>query len=184
MSLLVTEWSFPSFPLIFSDQPSTCKTHFINWNVVLQTLSHVWLFVHPWAVAQQTSLSLAISNSLPRSCPLNRWCYQNVSSPLTYWSSCFRHLLKSGYFLVSQLFPSDEHSFCALFSATVLPMILQSWFTLGFTCLIFLPSRGLSQILHSKAIQNLQFFGILTSLHVFGKAIDVTLWAFIGQVVS
>ena len=183
MNLFLRKWSFPSFPLIFSDKPSTWKTHFINWNVH-QILSHVWLFVHPWTVVQQTALSLTISNSLPRSCPLNRWCYPNLSSPLTYSSSCFQHLLKSGCFLANQLFSSDGHSFWALFSATVLPMILQSWFTLGFTCLIFLLSRGLSQVLHSKAIQNLQFFGILTSLHVLGKAIDVTLWTSIGQVMS
>ena len=85
---------FPFFSSDISDQPSTCKTHFINWNVILQTLSHFWLFAHPWTVAQQTSLSLAISNTLPRSCPLNRWCCPNVSSPLNYWSSCFQHLLK------------------------------------------------------------------------------------------
>ena len=32
--------------------------------IVVQSLSHVWLFANPWAVAHQASLSLTISWSL------------------------------------------------------------------------------------------------------------------------
>ena len=34
--------------------------------VIVQSLSHVWLFATPWTAARQTSLSLAISWSLPK----------------------------------------------------------------------------------------------------------------------
>ena len=34
--------------------------------VVVQLLSHVWLFVTPWTAAHQASLSLSISQSLPK----------------------------------------------------------------------------------------------------------------------
>ena len=34
------------------------------WNVVVQSLSHVWLFVTPWTAALQASLSSTISHSL------------------------------------------------------------------------------------------------------------------------
>ena len=34
--------------------------------VVVQSLSHVWLFVTPWTAARQASLSLTISRSLPK----------------------------------------------------------------------------------------------------------------------
>ena len=51
-NLLGRKWSLPPFPL-FWHQTSNFKTHFINWNIVLQPLSQVWLFVLPWTVAQR-----------------------------------------------------------------------------------------------------------------------------------
>ena len=36
----------------------------IKKNVVVQSLSRVWLFVTPWAAARQTSLSFTISQNL------------------------------------------------------------------------------------------------------------------------
>ena len=63
-------------------------------------------------------------------------------------------------------------------------MILQCLFPLRFICLIFLQSKGPLQALPSKAVQCQQFLVVLTSVHVFRKTIDVTLWASIGQVTS
>ena len=40
--------------------------HFLNYNfvvVVVQSLSHVWLFVTPWTIAHQASVSITISQS-------------------------------------------------------------------------------------------------------------------------
>ena len=39
--------------------------HFISY-VVVQSLSHVWLFATPWTAAHQASLSLTISQRLPK----------------------------------------------------------------------------------------------------------------------
>ena len=44
-----------------------------------------------------------------------------------------------------------------------------NWFPLEFTGLIFLQSKGLSQVLPSRAVQNHQFFHGLTSVHVYCK---------------
>ena len=43
-----------------TDDGDNCTT------VVLQSLSHVWLFVAPWTAAHQSSLSFTISQSLPK----------------------------------------------------------------------------------------------------------------------
>ena len=48
--------------------------------VVVHSLSRVWLFVTPWTAARQDSLSFTISQSLPNSCPLSRWCHPTISS--------------------------------------------------------------------------------------------------------
>ena len=36
------------------------------WMLIIQSPSHVWLFVSPWTAAHQASLSLTISPSLPK----------------------------------------------------------------------------------------------------------------------
>ena len=44
--------------------------------------------------------------------------------------------------------------------ASVLPMNIQDWFSLGFTGLISLQSKGLSRVFSNTTIQKHQFFGI------------------------
>ena len=63
-------------------------------------------------------------------------------SPFPPTLNLFQH---PGSFPVSRLFESGGLSIGASASASVLPMNLQSWFPLGLTGLIFLPSKGLSE---------------------------------------
>ena len=56
------------------------------WIVVVQSLSHVWLFATPWTAARQASLSFTISCS--NSCPLSQWCYPTISISAFPFSSC------------------------------------------------------------------------------------------------
>ena len=77
------------------------------------------------------------------SCPLSRWCYLTISTSATL-SSCLQSFPASESFTVSQLFASGGQSTGALASASVLPMNIQSWFSLGLTGLIFLQSKELS----------------------------------------
>ena len=49
--------------------------------VVVQLLSHVWLFATPWTAACQASLFFTISNS----CPLSQWWGNNGNSERLYF---------------------------------------------------------------------------------------------------
>ena len=95
---------------------------------------------------------------------------------------------------MSRLFASGGPSIEALDSASVLPMNIQGWFTLGLTCLISLQSRGLSRVFsllqhHSSEVSVLQcsaFFMVQLS-HPYkatGKTIALTRWTFVGIVMS
>ena len=65
-------------------------------------------------------------------------------------------------FLMSQLFPSGGQSTEA--SASVLPINIQDWFSLGWTGLVSLLSKELSRVFSSTAIQKHQFFCTQPSL--------------------
>ena len=70
------------------------------------------------------------------SCPLSQWCHPTISSSVVPFSSCLQSFPESGSFLRSQLIASGGQSIAASASASVLPMNIQAWFPLGWTCLI------------------------------------------------
>ena len=97
----------------------------------------------------------------PRPCPLNRWCHQTISSSVAPFS-CPQSFPASGSFPVSWLLTSGDQSIGA--SASVLPMNIQGWLPLGLTGLIFLQSKGLSNVFYNTTIEKHQFVGSQTSL--------------------
>ena len=114
--------------------------------VVVQLLSHVWLFSIPWTItAHQASLSLIISQVCSNSCPLSLWCHTTISSSAARFSSCPQSFPASKSFSVTWLFVSGGQSIVASASPSVLPMNIQSWYPLGLTGLISLKSKGFSQ---------------------------------------
>ena len=80
------------------------------------------------------------------SCPLSQWCHPTISSSVIPFSSCLLSFPTSGSILMSQLFTSGGQSVGASASASVLPIIMQDWFPLELTDLIFLQSKGLSRV--------------------------------------
>ena len=92
-----------------------------------QSLSCVRLFVTSWAAAHQASQSFTISLCLLNSCPLTQCYHPTISSSVVPFSSCLQSFPASGYFLMSQLFPSGSQSIgdSASASASVLPMNIQ-----------------------------------------------------------
>ena len=54
----------------------------------VQSLSHVWLFVTPWIVACQASLSSTNSWSWVKLMPIEWWCHPAISSSVVPSSSC------------------------------------------------------------------------------------------------
>ena len=88
------------------------------------------------------------SNSLP----LSRWCYPNISSSVTLFSSCPQSFPASGSFPMGGLFTLGGQSIGALTSASLLPMSIQSWFPVELTCLISLLSKGLSRVFYITTV--------------------------------
>ena len=107
----------------------------IQWVViVVQSLSRVRLFVTPWTVALQASLSFTIPGACSNSCPLSRWCRPTISSSVVPFSS--QSFPASESFPVSQFFASGDQSIGVSSSAWVLAMNIKDWFALGWTGLI------------------------------------------------
>ena len=65
---------------------------------------------------------------------------------------------------MSQLFVSGGQSIGTSTSASVLPMNIQGWFSLGLTGLISLQYKGLSRVFSSTVIQKYKIFGAQPSL--------------------
>ena len=89
---------------------------------------------------------------------------------------------------MSQFFALGGQSFGTLASASVPPMSIQDRFPLGLTGLISLQTKGLSRVFSSTTVQKHQFFGTQPSLYgstlTTGKTISLTIWTFIGKIMS
>ena len=131
-----------------------------QWVVVVQSLSHVWLFMTPWTVVHQASLSFTISQSFSNSCPLNLWCHSIISFSVVPFSF-FQSFPTSESFPVSLFFVSGGHGAPA--SISILPMNTQSWFPLGLNGLL---PKGLSRVFSSTTVWKLWFFSTQPSLEM------------------
>ena len=125
----------------------------------------------------------------PNTCLLSQWCHPTTSSSIIPFSSCPQSFPASGSCLRSQFFASGGQSIGVSASTSVLPMNIQDWFPLGWTCWISLQSKGLSRVFSNTTVQKHQFFGAQLSLwsssHTHtGKTIALTRWAFVGKVIS
>ena len=83
------------------------------------------------------------------SCPLSRWSHPTISSSSVPFFSLLQYIPALGSFQMSQFFPSGGQSIGVSASASVLPMNIQDWFPLGWTCWISLQSKGLSRVFSS-----------------------------------
>ena len=87
------------------------------------------------------------------SCPLSRWGHPTISSSIVPFSSCLQSFQASGPFLVSQYFASGGQSIGVSASASVLPVNIQDWFSLGWTGWISLQSKRQSRVFSNTTIQ-------------------------------
>ena len=132
--------------------------------VIVQSINHVWLFATLWTAGRQAVLSLINYWRLQSSCPLYWWFHPIILFSVTLFSFCLQFFPASGSFSMSRLFTSAGQSFGASYSASVLPMNIQGWFSLGLPDLIFLQSKGLSRVFSNTTMQRHQFLGFLPSL--------------------
>ena len=107
-----------------------------------------------------------------KSYTLSLWCYLTISFYASPLSFCLPPFSTLGPFPMSQLFVSGGQSIGVSASASVLPMNIQGWFSLGLTGLISLLSKGLSRVF-SNTIQKHQFFGTQPS---FGPKSHIHTW--------
>ena len=131
------------------------------------------------------------SGAYLNSCPSSWWCHQTISSSAVPFSYHFQSFLASGSFPMSQFFTSGGQSIGVSASASVLPMNIQDWLTLGFTGLISFQYKQLSRVFSNTTVQKDQFFGaqlfIVQHSHPYmttGKTIALTRWSFVGKVMS
>jgi len=101
--------------------------------VVVQSLSRIWLFATPWTAAHQASLFFTVSWSLLKLMSIESVMPSNHLIFCRLFSSCPQSFPEPGSFPVSQLFASGGQSIGALASASVLPMNIQGWSPLGLT---------------------------------------------------
>ena len=129
-------------------------------SIVVQSPSHVRLFATPWTASCQASLSLTISQSLPKFI-----ASVMPSSHLILWRPLLLLLLifpaSFPTFPLSFLFASDDQNTGA--SSSVLPVSIQGWSPLRLTGLISLLSKGLSGVFSSTTVRKHRFFGVLPS---------------------
>ena len=125
------------------------------------------------------------------SSPLSQWCHPTISSSVISSSSCLQSSSALGSFLMSPLFASGGQSIGASVSALVLSLNIQDWFPLGSTGLISLQSKGISRVFSSTTVQKHQLFHISLFMvqlsHPYmttGKTIALTIWTFVGKVIS
>ena len=115
----------------------------LDYSVVVQSPSHVRLFVTPWAAARQASLSLTISRSLPKFMSIASVMPSSHLILCTLFSFCPQSFPASRT-SVSQLFTSDDQNTGASASASVFPVHIQGLSPLRLTGLISLLPKGVS----------------------------------------
>ena len=139
-------------------------TSFIHgqWKIFtsVQSFSHVQLFVTPWTVARQASLSIAKSWSLRKLMSIESVMPSNLlpPSPPAFNISQHQDLFQSA---------SPSHQVAKVLEFQLqhqLSMNIQDWFPLGWTGWISFQSKGLSRVFSNTIVQKHQFFGAQLSL--------------------
>ena len=147
---------------------------FFNYFCCFSVTQHVWLFATSQTAACQFSLSFSTFWSWHKLMSIELVMPSDnviLCHTLLFIPSIF---LRSGPFPMSLLFTSGGQSIGA--SASVLPMNIQGWLSLGLIGLISLQPKGLSRVFSSTTVQKHQFFRdqllyvpTLTSIHDYWK---------------
>ena len=140
-----------------------CLCHCLKAVAVVQLLSRVWLFVTPWTAAHQASLSITISQSLPKLMSFKSVMPSNhliLCRPLLLLPSISPNIR---VFSNKSVLHIGGQSVGASDAASGLPMNIQDWFPLGWTGGISLQFKGLSRVFSNTTVQNHQFFGVQPS---------------------
>ena len=150
---------YEQLPLPFSIfQNHIRKLHHFFLYQSVQSLSRVWLFVTPWTLKHQTSLSITNSQSPLKLMSTMWWCHPTISSSVVPFSSHLQSFQASGSFPMSQFFSSGGHSIGVSASTSVLTVSILDGFPLGLTAWISLQSKRLARVFSNTTVQKHQFF--------------------------
>ena len=164
----------------------------LYWFSLVQSLSHVRLFVTPWTAARQTSLSITNSQSLPKLMSIESVMPSNHFILCRPLSSCPQSFPASGFFFSESVLrirwpkywsfgfnisPSNEHSGLISFRMDWLDLLAVQG-----------TAKSLLQHHSSKAsiFWHSAFFTVQLSYPYMttGKTIALTRWTFVGRVLS
>ena len=122
-----------------------------------------WFFATPWTTAHQASLSITNSQSLLKLMSIELVMPSNhviLYRPLLLPPSIFPSIrIFSNESVLRIRWPLEFSA-----SASVLPMNIPGWFSLGWTGWVSLQSKGLSRVFSNTTVQKHQFFGAQLSL--------------------
>ena len=124
------------------------------------------------------------------SCPSRLWCHPTISSSAVPFSSCLQCCPASESFPMSQFFPSGGQSIAVSASTSVLPMNIQDWFPLFWFDLFAVQGTLESLFQHHSSKASIlwcsAFFMVqLSHPHMTtGKTIGLTIWTFVGKLMS
>ena len=151
-------WCFPSCP--FSK-----RTKFICFSgILVPQFSSVAQSCLTLCDPMDCSTPSPTSGVYSNSCPLSQWCHPTSSSSVVPFCSSLQSFPASGSFQMSQLFASSGQSIGVSASTSVLPVNIQDWSPLEWTCWISLQSKGLSRVFSNTTVQKHQFFSTQLSL--------------------
>ena len=157
----------------------------------VQLLNHVQLFVTPWTVARQASLSITNSWAYSNSCPLCWWCHATISSSVIPFSSHLQSFPASGSFPKSVLHIrwSKYWSFSFSISSSNEYSGLIS-FRMDWLDLLAVQGTLKSLLQHHSSKASIIWcsaFFVVQLSHPYmttGKTIALTGWTFVGKVMS
>ena len=164
---------------LFCRQTQQCVHHhsltFLQFSSV-HSLSCVQLFVTPWTVARQASLSITNSRSLLKLMSIKLVMPSSHLISVIPFSSCPQSFPASGSFPMSQFFSWGGQSIGASASASVLPMDIHHWFPLGWTGWIFCSPRDSQESSPTPQFKSINSSALsflhsptLTSIHDYWK---------------
>ena len=138
----------------------------------------------PWTAALQLPCPSPAPGVCSNSCPFSWCCHPTISSSVTPFSSCLQTFPTSESFPVSQFFTSGGQSIGVSALASVFPMNIQDWFSLGLSGWISLPSPRNSQESSptpqfkstSSLVLCFLYGPTLTCIHDYWKNNSLTRW--------
>ena len=115
--------------------------------------------------------------------PLSRWCYPNISSSVSPFSSCPKSFPASGSFPVSQLLASGGQSIDASVSASVLPRHIQNSFGIDWFDLLAVQRTLKSLLQHHGSKASILWPSLRSNSHILNVNTGKTR-TFVGKVMS